>query len=231
MAAVLASGAGAVLSHGSAAHLWGLRRSRGPVEVTRSSGGRKGPCIWVHHSHSLSPSDITTESGIPVTSLARTLFDMAGRLDARPLEHALVAADRSRRLRWAELDRVLSENKGRPGAARLGRVADCVDPRAADTKSPLEVDFLALCRDGGLPLPEVNVLLEGYLVDFFWPAQRVVVETDSYTYHADHLAFENDHERTVALTAAGYEVHRTTYAMLHRNPDLFLGNVRRSLGA
>jgi Protein of unknown function (DUF559) len=230
MAAVLVAGRDAVLSHGSAAHLWGLRPSRGPIEVTRSSGGHKGPRIWMHQSRSLAQADTTIESGIPVTSLARTLFDMALRLDARELERAMVAGGRTGRLRWEELDRVLGENEGRPGVARLARVARGVDPRAANTRSPLEVDFLALCRDAGLPTPEVNVVVEGYLVDFFWRAQRVVVETDGYAYHADRPTFERDHERTVALTAAGYAVHRATYLMLDQNPDPFLGNVRRALG-
>jgi len=95
--------------------------------------------------------------------------------------------------------------------------------------SPLEVDFLAICREAGIPPPQVNVLVEGFLVDFLWPAQRVIVETDSYGYHGDRPAFERDRERTVALTGAGYAVHRATFRMLDRNPDPFLNIVRRSL--
>ncbi|MGB7588170.1 MAG: type IV toxin-antitoxin system AbiEi family antitoxin domain-containing protein [Solirubrobacterales bacterium] len=229
MAAVLASGQGAVLSHGSAADLWGLRRSRGPIEVTRRSGGGRGRGVRVHQSRLLSAADVTTEAGIPVTSLEQTLFDMSGRLDGKQLERLLVAADRSGRLRWPQLERILDERTGRPSVARLRRVAQRVDPRAVDTKSPLEVDFLALCRDAGLPRPEVNVFVEGHLVDFLWVGKRVVVETDGYTYHADRPSFESDHERTAVLMAAGYVVHRATIRMLIRDPDLFLGNVRRSL--
>jgi hypothetical protein len=231
ISAVLASGPGAVLSHGSAMDLWGMRGSRGPVEVLRQSGGvhRVRSDIRLHQTRSLPNHHISYEQGIPATTIERTLLDMAGRLDAKQLERAIVAADRSRRLRWPELQDMAARGRGKKGIGRLRCVAAAVDPRAVDTKSPLEIDFLALCREAGLPPAQVNVLVEGYLVDFLWPDQRVVVETDSYTYHRDRPAFESDHERTVALTAAGYEVHRATYRMLSWNPNPFLSNVRRSL--
>jgi very-short-patch-repair endonuclease len=229
MAAVLACGRAAVLSHGSAAHLWSLRGSRGVPEVTRASSGSTLRGIRVHQAE-LPAEEGTVENDIPVTSIERTLLDMAADLDSRQLEHALVAADRSGRLSWPRLDRVIAIG-GRMGTARLRQVAGRVDPRARDTLSPLEVDFLALCRDAGLPAPHVNVLIEGHLVDFLWAAERVIVETDSYTYHGDRLAFERDHETTVALTAAGYEVLRTTNRMLSDDPLPFLDLVRRSLSA
>jgi uncharacterized protein DUF559 len=231
MAAVLACGPGAVLSHGSAMDLWGMRGSRGPVEVLRRSGGprHRRPGIHQHQTRRLSEDDVAVEMNIPVTSIERTLLDKASQLDAKQLERALVAADRSGRLRWPVLQRMVMHGRGRKGIGRLRRVSAQVDPRAIETKSPLEVDFLALCREAGLPLPEVNVLVEDYLVDFYWPLQRVVVETDSYTYHADRPSFEDDHQRTVALTAAGYDVHRATHQMLNSDPGPFLAVVRRSL--
>jgi uncharacterized protein DUF559 len=231
MAAVLASGPGAVLSHGSAMELWGIRGSRGPVEVLRRAGGvrERRAGIRLHQTRKLTSREITLEANIPVTSIERALLDMAGRLDVKQQERALVEADRGGRLRWPELARLLARGRGRKGVGGLRRVAMEVDPRAADVKSPLEADFLVLCREVGLPLPQVNVLVEGYLVDFYWPLQRVVVETDSYTYHANRPSFEGDHERTVALTAAGYDVHRATYQMLNCDPDPFLAVVRRSL--
>ena len=164
-----------------------------------------------------------------MTTLERTLLDAAAGLDRRQIERVVVAADRSGRLSWGALDRVMAEGKGRPGVGRLRDVARAADPRARDVRSPLEVDFLALCRDAGLPHPQVNVLVEGLLVDFLWPSERLVVETDSYTFHRDRLSFERDHANTVALTAAGYEVLRTTYGMLEANPDPFLGLVRNAL--
>lgn len=230
-AAVLASGPGAVLSHGSAMELWGIRRSRGPVEVLRRSGGvyRERPGIRLHQTRALPDDHVTNENGIPVTTVERAFLDMAGRLDAKQQERALVAADRIGCVHWAKLQRMAAHGRGKKGIGKLRQVAMEVDPRAVDTRSPLEVDFLALCRDAGLPPPQVNVLVGPHLVDFLWPAQKVVVETDSYTYHRDRPAFESDHERTVALTAAGYEVHRATYRMLAWAPDPFLDLVRRSL--
>lgn len=102
---------------------------------------------------------------------------------------------------------------------------------AVETRSPLEVDFLALCRGAGLPLPQVNVFVEDYLVDFLWLRQRVIVETDSYTYHRDRPSFEKDHEATMTLMSAGYTVHRATRRMLERDPEPFMRLVRRSLQA
>jgi hypothetical protein len=231
MAAVLASGSGAVLSHGSAMELWGMRGSHEPVEVLRRSGGprQSRPEIRLHQTRSLPNDHVTRERGIPVTTVERTLLDMAARLDSRQLEWALVSADRSGRVNWPKLQRLVAGRRGKRGIGRLRRIAMEVDPRAVDALSPLEVDFLALCREHGLPLPQVNVLVEGYLVDFHWPDQRIVVETDGYAYHRDRPAFERDHERTVVLTAAGYEVHRATHRMLAWNPDPFLNLVRRSL--
>jgi hypothetical protein len=229
MAAVLATGPHAVLSHGSAAELWAIRRSRGLPEVTRRSGGTTRSAVRLHQTRVLEPVEMTIEAGIPVTSIERTLLDIAAGRDERQLEHDVVAADRTGRLRWSELQRLLDRTPRRPGAGRLRRVANQVSPHAVDAKSPTEVDFLALCRKAGLPEPSVNVFASGHLVDFLWSAQRVVVEADSYSYHGDRLAFERDHERTVALAAAGYEVHRATRRMLSRDPDSFMRLVRRSL--
>jgi hypothetical protein len=172
---------------------------------------------------------MTVETGIPVTSVERTLLDIARGYDDRQLERAVVDADRTGRLRWPRLRLLLDRTPLRPGAGRLRRVASQISPRAIDAKSPTEVDFLALCREAGLSEPAVNVLVAGHLVDFLWPAERLIVETDTYAYHGDPAAFERDHERTVALVAAGYEVHRVTRLMLNRAPDPFLRLVRGSL--
>jgi hypothetical protein len=231
MAAVLASGPRAVLSHASAMELFDMRRSRGPIEVLRPSGGvwHPHPEIRVHQTRSLPPEQVTCEQGIPTTTVERALLDMAGRLDARQQERALVAADRSSRVNWPLLQRLVMRGRGKKGIRRLRRVAMEVDPGAADTRSPLEVDFLALCRESTIPPPQVNVFAGQYLVDFLWPNQKVVVETDGYAYHSDRPSFEDDHQRTVALTAAGYEVHRATYRMLAWNPAQFMSLVRRSI--
>jgi len=146
------------------------------------------------------------------------------------MEHDLVAADRSRRLRWPELNRIVMDHgSGRKGVKRLKRLIERVDPRFVDTVSPTEIDFLALCQREGLKLPQVNVLVEGKRVDFFWPKERLIVEADSYDYHGDRPAFERDHQSTVDLEIAGYRVRRTTYKMLRANPAPFLRLVRELL--
>jgi hypothetical protein len=230
MAAVLACGPTAVLSHASAARLWGVRGSRGRIEVTRTSGHRKPHGVWLHQTRGLPLDDVTEYAGIPVTSLERTVRDMAARLDERQLEHMLVEADRSGNLSWPALQKVLDRPGGWKGAGRVRRVAQRVDPRAVETRSPTEVDFLALCREAGLPFPSVNVLVAGKVVDFHWPAARLIVETDSYSYHGDRPAFERDHESTIGLTIAGYRVLRVTHKILERDPGPFMRLVRQALG-
>lgn len=155
---------------------------------------------------------------------------MASRLDERQLEHALVEADRSRRLRWSELWRVVTEHgRGRRGARKLKRVMLRSDPRFAEAASPSEVDLLILCRNEGLKLPQVNVLVEGKQVDLYWPKERLVVEADTYDFHGDRPAFERDHRSTVNLELAGYRVLRTTYRMLRDDPGPFMALVRNAL--
>jgi hypothetical protein len=229
LAAVLACGPGAVLSYGSAATLWGIRGSRGPIDVTRASGHRRPHGVRLHQTRRLPSDHVTTETAIPVTSIERTLLDIAERLDAKQLEHALVEADRSGRLRWSVLEQLVEEANGRRGRRLLRRLIHQVSPLAAETRSGTEIDFLALCQKADLPPPQVNVLLDGILVDFFWPPARLVVETDSYSYHGDRRAFERDHQSTLKLTATGYEVLRTTHRMLERDPAPFLELVRQSL--
>jgi len=229
MAAVLVCGPGAVLSHGSAAQLWGLRGSRGPIEVLRRSGGARHSGIRLHQTRALRVGETVQEAGIPVTSVERTVLDMAGRLDDRQLERILVAAHRSGRLSWSRLGRLLESRRGHKGVGRLRRIAAEVDPGAVEARSGVEVDFLALCRRERLPTPAVNVLIAGHLVDFLWAGERVIVETDSYVFHGDRPAFERDHETDIDLVAAGYDVHRITDRMLSRDPRPFLANVRRAL--
>lgn len=229
MAAVLACGPGAVLSHATAAALWGIRPSTAVPEVTRRSGARSHRGIWLHQTRMLEEVERTVEKGIPVTSTERTLLDIAVRLDGRRLERAIVEADRAGLLRWGLLVRLCERTPMRPGAGRLARAALALDPSAVEARSGLEVDFLAICRRSKLPTPAVNVLVEGHLVDFLWPAERVIVETDGYAYHSDRGSFERDREMDMRLRAAGYEVHRVTHRMLSRDPDSLIALLRRSL--
>jgi very-short-patch-repair endonuclease len=232
MAAVLACGPGAVLSHFSGGHLWSLCGSHGPVEVLRRAGGAKGEGhrgVWLHQTRRLEPFEVAVERGIPVVTIERVLLDVAARTDAKQLERILVQADKTGRLSWPRLERVIERGRGRKGIGELRRIAQEVDPQALETRSVTEIDFLALCREANLSTPSVNVLVEDHLVDFLWPAQKVIVETDSWSHHGDRPTFERDHQTDVDLIAAGYDVHRTTYKMLEQNPGPFLHNVRRAL--
>jgi len=232
MAAVLACGPGAVLSHFHAGRLWGICGAYGPIEVLRQSGGfrpegHRG--VRLHQTRRLHRYEVTVERGIPVAARERVLLDLAGRMDAKRLERVFVQAYKSGRLDWRRLRRITTCRRGCKGVGKLRRIALEVDPEALETKSVTEVDFLALCREANLPTPAVNVLIEGHLVDFLWPVQKVVVETDSWSHHGDRPTFEKDHQTDVDLIAAGYEVHRATYKMLERNPKPLLDNVRRAL--
>jgi very-short-patch-repair endonuclease len=232
MAAVLACGPGAVLSHFSAGHLWGICNSYGPMEVLRQAGGfhpkgHRG--VRLHQTRRLEPYEVTVERGIPVAVMERVLLDLAGRTDAKRLERIFVQAYKRDDFSWPRLGRIITRRRGCKGVGKLRRIALEVDPEALEAKSAPEVDFLALWRQVDHLLPSVNVLVEGHLVDFLWSEQKVIVETDSWSHHGDPLAFEKDHQRDVELTAAGYDVHRTTAKMLERDPDPFLQNVHRAL--
>jgi very-short-patch-repair endonuclease len=232
MAAVLACGPGAVLSHFDAGRLWGMCGSYGAVEVLRQSGGfhPKGhPGVRLHQTRRLEPYEVTVERGIPVVVMERVLLDLAGRTDAKRLERMFVQAYKREDFSWPRLTRIITRRRGCKGVGKLRRIALEIDPEALETKSIPEVDFLALWRQFDDLTPSVNVLVKGHLVDFLWSEQKVIVETDSWSHHGDPLAFEKDYQRDVELTAAGFDVHRTTAKMLERDPDPFLENVRRAL--
>jgi very-short-patch-repair endonuclease len=185
MAAVLACGEGAVLSHGTAAVHWGLLRPLpGPVDITvpTDAGRRRRAGIRLRRRPALGRGDVTIRRGIPVTTPARTVADLPGSVAPR-------LARRARR--QAEV---------------LGLPLDGV---ASDrSRSDLEGDFLDLCRRNRLPVPEVNVRVGPWTVDFLWPDRHLVVETDSYLYHRGKVAFEDDRERDLGLRALGYDVVR-----------------------
>lgn len=232
IAAVLACGPGAVLSHFNAGRLFGLCSSYGEIEVLRQSGGfrpegHKG--VRLHQTRRLHAYEVTVERGVPVTVIERVLLDLAARTETKRLERMFVQAYKRDDFSWPRFRRIITRRRGCKGVGKLRRIALEVDPEALETKSVPEVDFLALWRQVDHLAPSVNVLVEGHLVDFLWSEQKVIVETDSWSYHGDPLAFEKDRQRDVELTAAGYEVHRTTAKMLERNPDPFLQNVRRAL--
>jgi hypothetical protein len=209
LAAVMACGDGAALSHRSAAALWGIRPSaaaRFDVTVSHTSGVRSTAAIVVHRSRR--PAHTTRHEGIPVTTPGQTLADLATALPKRALEKAAEQAE-ALRLHVAKPD-------GHPGSKRLEQALD--HDLGTTTRSPLEDAFLELCDDYGIPRPLVNVVVAGYEVDFCWPAERLIVETDGYEHHGTREAFERDRAKDARLTALGWRVMRFTQRQIATAP-------------
>ena len=200
LAAVLACGQGAVLSHHTAADLWNIRPSASPaVHVTvPTTAGRKRPGIKVHRTRTLGARHATRVDGIPVTTVGRTLGDLARTLDSVSLRKTVERANRLRLLDLGEIERGRSRRLERAlSEAYLGSL-----------RSSLESDFIALCRAHRIPIPETNVLVAGYEVDFLWRDERVIVETDGWAYHGDPRSFREDRRRDAELALLGFVVVR-----------------------
>jgi Transcriptional regulator, AbiEi antitoxin/Protein of unknown function (DUF559) len=219
MAAVLACGPDAVLSHRTAAALWELRpRPSGPVDVTVPASGRRSRTgIRLHNVRSLHADDRTDVDGIPVTSPARTLLDYA-ETNRQQLRLAIEAADRRELYNGKALDALLHRSPGRGGRARLRAVLAEIQGPAPWTRSELERRFLALIRAAGVPEPQANVLVAGFLVDLFWSDPGLVVELDGFEFHKTRTAFESDRRRDAKLQLAGHPVIRITQRRIENAP-------------
>jgi len=232
LAAVLACGEGAVLSHRSAAALWGLMRPRwDPVDVTSSPGRCRRKGIRLHEGR-LDRGDRAERAGIPATSLPRTLLDLAGVLDGDGLRRAFEEADRLKILHMPELERVCARAGKRKGLPALRRLAETARAPLT-TRSPLEDRFADFCREHltDLPAPQTNVSILDREVDAYWPSHRLVVEMDSWEYHHHRAAFENDRARDAAMQAAGYRVIRLTHRQLESEGPRIATQLRKLLGA
>jgi hypothetical protein len=228
MAAVLAAGANAVLSHATAAAAWDLRPiGTGAIHVTvpGDPGRRRRAGIRIHRSTTLEPPGTTTHRGIPITTPARTIIDLAATLKGRPLEQALDRAEQLGLIDFADL----TVQPGRPGSPSLQAVLSLYTAGSTFTRSELEERFFALCDDHGLPRPASNTRIEGSEVDFVWRDARLIVEVDGYRYHRSPSAFEDDRERDVVLSLAGWRVLRFTWAQLTRRPAWVARAVRLAL--
>jgi len=225
-AAVLACGAGAVLSHSSAMALWGFwERWEEPLEVT-VPGDRRPPGIRVHRSGTLSGREARTQLGIRVTSPARTILDIASRLTDRQLKRAVNDALHSRWLRESQLAELVTRHPRRPGA---GRIAALIGLPGTPTRSGWEDDFPAFCRRHGLPQPVMGAVVCGFVVDALFVEERVIVELDSWGFHGDAIAFQTDRERDAETLAAGFVTVRITWERLHGHPGREAGRLRRIL--
>ena len=230
-AAVLACGAHAVLSHGSAARFWEMLPDSGdaaPVEVTvRPEDRRRRPGIRVHRAL-LRTEDVAVREGIPVTTAARTVLDLAAVLASRELEQLVARAADLKLLPAGELRSLMTRYERRPGTPLLRLILE-TEAGPALTRSEAEERLLALVRKAQLPAPAANVRIGNYELDFYWQREQVVVEVDGFAFHGSARSFENDRRRDAWLAARGLRVMRVTWRQLTREPEVVLVRLAQAL--
>jgi very-short-patch-repair endonuclease len=221
MATVLASGPGAVMSHRAAGSLQGVRASE-VLEVTVGRGSRGRPGIRVHRLP-LPHDEITTERGIPVTSISRTLFDLAALLPRDRVERAINEAEYQRRRDRLSLPQLVERYPRRKGVATIKAILADRARASGITRSELEHLFLSFLTARGFPAPEVNVpiVIAGrwFECDCVWRDRQVIVELDGLAAHGTAAAFERDRARDRTLHAAGWRIARITWRQLQDEPD------------
>jgi very-short-patch-repair endonuclease len=217
MAAVLACGPDAALSHRSAAALWGITRYSGRIEVTVPSPRRRFHPFTARRS-SLEPDEITEERSIPVTTVARTLVDLGAVLTDDQLEKAIREAEFLRLFDLTEITRLLNRHPRRKGTTALRKAITAASDVRNRTRSELEDRFISLLSKANLATPELNGTLELEAMtiepDAIWRDRKVIVELDSWEAHGTQSAFERDRERDLALAAAGWVSARVTWHAL-----------------
>ena len=232
MAAVLACGEGAVVSHRSAAALWELLPHPGPsvpVDITipvLDRGHRLG--IQAHRTATLEQSEVKTKNRIPVTTPARTLLDLAGGLRTSELERLLAQVERQQLSTPGEISLLIARHPRRPGVGIL-RALLSGDASPTLTRSHAEERFLALVRKAQLAMPEVNVGVGGYEVDFLWRPQRLVVEVDGFAFHSSRREFKRDRRRDSILSLKGLRVLRITWGQIVEEPEAVVALVAHNL--
>ena len=222
----------AVLSDRSAAWLWGfVREPADPVELTLIGCDRRsGDGIRLRRVRRLDPADRTTRRGIPVTTPARTLLDLASVLDARELRRAFEEALVQRLVTKTALRATLERSPGRGGTRILRALLD-QDDGPHLTRLEAEKRFRELMREAGLPLPRTNVGVAGYEVDAHWARERLVVEIDSWTFHRTRASFERDRRKDAELGVAGYRVMRVTWRQIVDEPAALAVRIGQALAA
>jgi very-short-patch-repair endonuclease len=233
MAAVLACGPGAVLSHGSAAAHWDLRRSAaGVIDVTvPRTGIARRKALRIHTSTTLTEDQCTVHDGIPVTTVARTLIDLADRFDRRTVERATDQAEVLKLFDLRAIEAAIGANRGRKGATVVQRVIESYAVGAALTESELEDEFLRLCARYGIPRPDIQKHVGPGRVDFIWREQRLIVEVDSWRWHGGRSKWESDRKRDIRLQRLGYRVARVSYLRMFREPAAVADDLKALLSA
>ncbi|MFN8218197.1 MAG: type IV toxin-antitoxin system AbiEi family antitoxin domain-containing protein [Solirubrobacterales bacterium] len=232
MSAVLACGRDAVLSHRSAAQLWGLIPRRAiPPEATRPLALRPQHGIRPRQAE-LRADEVGEVDGIPVASVARTMLDLASLLDQRDLENAWNEMEVRQLWDPVGVGEMVGRHPGKRGVARLRRLMHSRGP-SGRTRSELESRFLRLLDDHHLPRPRLNshLHLRGrfFEIDALWPHQRLAVELDGAAVHRTHRAFQRDRERDRILVAEGYRTARVTWEQLHGEPGRIAADLRSTL--
>lgn len=228
MAAVLAR-PGSVASHKSAAWIWELRRWRPEtIHVTAPTRQRTKRDFVVHFAR-LAPEDKAEVDGIPVTSVARTMLDLAPDESTRDLHRMMERAEERKTFDLRRFDRLLSRAGGHPGRTKLRHALDTFKPELAVLRSNLERRFRDLVVAAGLPRPATNVFVAGYELDAYWEAEGFAVEIDVYATHGSRASFEEDRERADDLLLAGIELIRITDVRLDREPGETIARVAAHL--
>ena len=214
LAAVMACGTGAVLSHRSAADLWGLRPNSWWLDVTATRGKNRIQGIEVHSTRMLAPQDFTVHEAIPVTTVARTLLDLSAVVRPQELAKAIDRAERLRLFDLKAVTEVLDRANGRRGAGALRRAIAVYEP--STQKSELERRFKRLLQTTtGIPTPLFNAAVEGeqstHEVDAFWPASRLAVQLDGFEFHRTRRDRERDADSDADLELGGLRVMRLTW--------------------
>lgn len=218
LAAVLACAPGAVASHATAAWLWGILRSRPErLDVTAASRRHRKQGVRLHYAE-LTDVDRAIRDGIPVTSLARTLLDVAASLPFDRLGKCIEEADKRGIFDLGPIDDLLARCSRHPGVTALHRALAAYRPDPAVTRSDVERDFRALVEDAGLPPPSMNFVVAGYELDAYWERERFGVELEVYETHGTRAAFERDGPRQEDLMLRGVETIRVSGTRLAREP-------------
>lgn len=229
-AACLACGPDAVLSHRSAADLWKILPAvwTGPVEVTLKRGVRRHEGIHAYRLGTLLADETRHRFGIPVTTPARTVLDLASILPTHKVERAAAEAIALRLTDLRTLESIAARHAGQPGSARL-KAALGNDGGPQRTRSAAEERFLQLIRRGEIRSPQANALVAGLQVDFYWRKERLVVEIDGLTYHRSPWASERDRRRDAVLAARGIRAMRVSWRQIVEEPEAVLVRLAQSL--
>ena len=228
LAAVLAAGPGAVLSHRSAAELHRIAKRRpGPIHTTTPKQRRPQKGLSVTAAF-LRPDEQETVRGIPVTTVARTLLDLAAVSTEAELERAVREAEVNQLADETSLHALIARHPRRRGIATLKRLIDA-DDLDVITKSELEDRFRKFLRRTRLPPPVHNTVVATFMVDALWRDQRLVAELDGFRTHGRRRSFEDDRRRDRILQAAGYRVIRITWRQLRDEPDAVARDLRALL--